>query len=150
MHLRKCHLLQHAHKICLGGIGRRLVDHFSRTPSRCRKKTTPMRSKPAVRPCNLPNHSHHNKTICGLSLPHEKTESRKNKNSSFKWVHSIHTGSINDSHSSNFYHKFISPYFQQRQSSSTLPYKPTKPDNSSISSLKGLTFETSAFLYELV
>ena len=35
-------------------------------------------SKPVARHFNLPNHSHHNMTICGLSLHHGNTESRKN------------------------------------------------------------------------
>ena len=37
------------------------------------------------------------------------------------------------------------PYFHQWQSSSTLSYKPTTPNNSSIRSGEGLTLETSAF-----
>ena len=36
-------------------------------------------SKPVARHFNLPNHSHHNMTICGLSLHHGNTESRKNR-----------------------------------------------------------------------
>ena len=34
-------------------------------------------SKPVARHFNLPNHSHHNMTICGLSLHQGNTESRK-------------------------------------------------------------------------
>ena len=34
--------------------------------------------KPVARHFNLPNHSHYNMTICGLSLHHGNTESRKN------------------------------------------------------------------------
>ena len=44
-----------------------------------------------------------------------------------------------------FIHKFMWPYFQQWQSSSTLWYKHTAPHNSSIRSDEGLTLETSAF-----
>ena len=34
-------------------------------------------SKPVARHFNLPNHSHHNMTICGLSFHQGNTESRK-------------------------------------------------------------------------
>jgi len=44
-----------------------------------------------------------------------------------------------------FIHKFISPYFHQWKSSSTLPSKPTTPLNSSTYSDKGLRLKTSAF-----
>ena len=40
-------------------------------------------SKPVARHFNLPNHSHHNMTICGLSLHHGNTESRKNLEQKF-------------------------------------------------------------------
>ena len=40
-------------------------------------------SKPVARYFNLPNHSHHNMTICGLSLHHGNTESRKNLEQKF-------------------------------------------------------------------
>ena len=57
---------------------------------------------------NLPDHSHHNMTICGLSLPHGNTELQKaakisNKNSLFNWVHSLHTELMNASHSANLF-----------------------------------------------
>ena len=39
----------------------------------------------------------------------------------------------------------MSPYFHQWQSSSTHPYKPTTPHNSSIRSNEELTLEKSAF-----
>ena len=34
-------------------------------------------SKPVARSCNLPNHSTHSMTVCGLSLHQENTENRK-------------------------------------------------------------------------
>ena len=40
-------------------------------------------SKTVARHFNLPNHSHHNMTICGLSLHHGNTESRKNLEQKF-------------------------------------------------------------------
>ena len=40
-------------------------------------------SKPVARHFNLPNHSHHNMTICGLSLHHGNTESCKNLEQKF-------------------------------------------------------------------
>ena len=40
-------------------------------------------SKPLARHFNLPNHSHHNKTFCRLSLHHGNTESRKNLEQKF-------------------------------------------------------------------
>ena len=39
--------------------------------------------KPVARHFNLPNHSHHNMTIYGLSLHHGNTESRKNLEQKF-------------------------------------------------------------------
>ena len=59
-------------------------------------------------------------TICGLSLHHWNTESRKNP--FFNWVHSLHTESMNASHSTNLFTNF-----HQWQRSSTLSYKPQQP-----------------------
>ena len=42
----------------------------------------------------------------------QKAAKLSNKNSSFNWVHSILTESMNASHSTNFFHKFMPPYFQ--------------------------------------
>ena len=78
---------------------------LSRTPTRRRKKRLRYPSKPVARYFNLPYHSNHNMTICGLSLHHGNAESRKtsNKNPSFNWVHFLHTGLINTSHSTNLF-----------------------------------------------
>ena len=50
-------------------------------------------------------HWQRNMTVCGVSLHHGNTESRENlhKNSSFNWVHSILTGSMHASHSTNLF-----------------------------------------------
>jgi len=40
-------------------------------------------SKPVACPLNVPNHSHYNTTICGLSLHHGNTESLKNLDQKF-------------------------------------------------------------------
>ena len=64
-------------------------------------------------------------------------EQRKPQNleqkKSFNWVYLILTGSMNASRSPSF-HEFMSPYFHQWQSSTTLPYKLTTPQNSSVRS----------------
>ena len=49
------------------------------------------------------NHSHHKMTICGLSLHHGNTESRKNLEQKFNWVHSLHTELMNASHSTSLF-----------------------------------------------
>ena len=91
-------------KIYIGETGRRLADRF-REHLRDVEKNDTDASKPVARHFNLPNHSHHNMTICGLSLHHGNTESRKNleKNLFFIWAHSIHTESMNASHSINLF-----------------------------------------------
>ena len=63
-------------KICIGEIGKRLADRFR---EHLREKKTKNRdaSKPVACHFNLSNHSHHNMTICGLSLHHGSKESRK-------------------------------------------------------------------------
>ena len=70
-------------KTYIGETGRRLADRFREYLRDVEKKGTAA-SKPAVRYFNLPNHSHHNMTICGLSLHlHGNTESRKNLEQKF-------------------------------------------------------------------
>ena len=64
-------------KIYIGETGRRLADRF-REHLRDVEKNNTDASKPVARYFNLPNHSHHNMAICGLSLHHGNTESRKN------------------------------------------------------------------------
>ena len=61
----------------LGETGRRLADRFREHPRDAEQNYTDV-SKPVARHFNLPNHSHHNMTIWGLSLHHGNTESRKN------------------------------------------------------------------------
>ena len=58
-------------------INKRLLDRF-REHLRDAEQNNTDASKPVARHFNLPNHSHHNMTICGLSLHHGNTESRKN------------------------------------------------------------------------
>ena len=110
-------------KIYIGETGRRLADRF-REHLRDVEKNNTDASKPVARHFNLLNHSHHNMTICGLSLHHGNTESRKslripftltyhpkniamekvsNKNSFFNWVHSFHMELMNASHSTNLF-----------------------------------------------
>ena len=64
-------------KIYIGETGRRLADRFREHLRDAEKNNTDV-SKPVARHFNLPNHSHHNMTIRGLSLHHGNTESRKN------------------------------------------------------------------------
>ena len=67
-------------KICIGKTGRRLADRFHERLRDVEKNDTDA-SQPVARHFNLPNHSYHNMTICGLSLHHRNTESRKNLSS---------------------------------------------------------------------
>ena len=69
-------------KIYIGETGRRLADRF-REHLRDVEKNNTDASKPVARHFNLPNHSHHNMTICGLSLHHGNTESRKHLEQKF-------------------------------------------------------------------
>ena len=91
-------------KIYIGETGGRLADRF-REHLRDVEKNNTDTSKPVARHFNLPNHSHHNMTICGLSLHHGNTERRKSleQNSFFNLVHSLHTELINASHSTNLF-----------------------------------------------
>ena len=63
-------------KIYIRETGRRLADRF-REHLRDAEQNNTDASKPVTRHFNLPNHSHHTMTICGLSLHHGNTESRK-------------------------------------------------------------------------
>ena len=120
MHLRKCHLLHNLHTM---QEDHRFLEHV-----RDEEKTTHV-SKPIVRHFNLSNHSHHNITICGLSLNHGNTESRKNLEQKFFFQLGTlyHTESMN-----------------QWQSSST-HIKANNTLNSSIRSDKGLNARNVAF-----
>ena len=110
------------------------------------KKNDTDMSKPVARHFNIPNHSHHNMTICGLSTTPREHRAAKisNKNSSFNWVRSKHTGSMKVSHSTNLFSSSCH-LISTRHSSSTLPYELARPHNSSIRSDEGLTLETAAF-----
>ena len=76
-----------------------------RAPTRRRKKNNTDASKPVAQHFNLPNLSHHNMTISGLSLHHGNTEIRKNLEQKLIFqlcsVHSVHTELMNASHSPN-------------------------------------------------
>ena len=65
-------------QIYIGETGRRLADRFREHLQDVEKNDTDA-SKPVARHFNLPNHSHHNKTICGLSLHHGNTEESRTK-----------------------------------------------------------------------
>ena len=69
-------------KVYIGETGRRLADRF-REHLRDAEQNNTDAFKPDARHFNLPNHSHHNMTICGLSLHHGNTESRKNLEQKF-------------------------------------------------------------------
>ena len=69
-------------KIYIGETGRRRADCF-REHLRDAEQNNTDASKPVARHFNLLNHSHHNMTICGLSLHHGNTESRKNLEQKF-------------------------------------------------------------------
>ena len=60
-------------KIYIGETGRKQTDRF-REHLRDAEQNNTNASKPVVRHFNLPNHSHHNMTICRLSLHHGNTE----------------------------------------------------------------------------
>ena len=64
-------------KISMGQSRRRLADRF-REHLRDAEENDTDASKPVAPYFNLPNQSHHNTTICGLSLHHGNTRSRKN------------------------------------------------------------------------
>ena len=63
-------------KIYIAVTGRRLADRV-REHLRDAEQNNTDAPKPVARHFNLPNHSQHNMTICGLSLHHGNTESRK-------------------------------------------------------------------------
>ena len=66
----------------IGETGRRLADRFG---ERFGEQNNTDGSKPVARHFILPNHSHHNMTICGLSLHHGNTESRQNLEQKFNF-----------------------------------------------------------------
>ena len=116
-------------KTYTGETGRRLANHFREHLRDVKKRNDTDASKPVPRHFSLPNHSHHNMTICGLSLHHGNTESRKNlKKKIIFQLSTLHPREIIERLS---YHKFIDkfmlPYFHQWQSSFTPAYKPTTP-----------------------
>ena len=121
-------------KIYIGETGRRLANRL-REHLRDVEQNNTDASKPVARHFNLPNHSHHNMTICGLSLHHGNTESRKNleQNFIFNWVHFLDTELMNASHPTNLFTNF-----KQWQSSSTLSYKPQHLTISLFALTKGL------------
>ena len=106
MHLHECHLLHnmHAKQKHACETGRRLADRF-REHLRDVEKKQHRRVQISRAPFNLPNHSHHNVTICEVTLHHENTEGCKSfeQNSFFNWVHSLHTELMNTSHSTNLF-----------------------------------------------
>ena len=87
-------------KIYIGETGRRL--------SRCKKKRHRCVKTNCV-PFNLPYNSRHSNTptttVCALSYTTgtQKAAKISNKNSSFNLVHSLHTGLVSASHSTNLF-----------------------------------------------
>ena len=69
-------------KFYIGETGRRLADRF-REHLRDVENIDTDASKPVARHFNLPKHSHHKMTICGLFLHHGNTESGKNLEQKF-------------------------------------------------------------------
>ena len=66
-------------KIYIGETGRRLTDRF-REHLRDAEQNNTDASKPVARHFNLPNHSHHDMTICGLSpTPREHRKPQKSR-----------------------------------------------------------------------
>ena len=83
-------------KIYIGETGRKLADRFCERLRDVEKNDTDA-SKPVARHFNLPNHSHHNMTICALSLHHGNIESRKNLEQKFIFqLGTLSTHGIND------------------------------------------------------
>ena len=75
-------------------------------------------------------HCQHNMTIFGLSLHHWNTETLKNLEQKFFELGTLYPHGISERLSFHqFIHKFMSLYFHQWQSSSTLPYKPGRREN---------------------
>ena len=68
--------------IYIGQKGRRMADCFCEHLRDVEKNDTNA-SKTVARHFNLPNHSHLNMSICGLSLHHGNTENRKNLEQKF-------------------------------------------------------------------
>ena len=91
-------------KIYIGEIGRRLADRF-REHRRDVEKNNTDASKPVAHHFNLPNHSHHNMTICGLSLHHGNTESRKSLKQ--KFIFQLRTLSPHGINERLSFHKFM-------------------------------------------
>ena len=69
-------------RIYIGETGRRLADRFREQQREVEKNNTDA-SKPVACHFYLPNPSHHNMTICGLSLHHGNTATRKNLEQKF-------------------------------------------------------------------
>jgi len=121
----------------------------SRTPTRWRKKNDTDASKPVGRHLNLPNHSHHNTTICGPSPHHGNTDGRKNLEQRFiLQPGTLPPYRINGRLSFHLsIQKFMSPNFPQWQRSSTInlqhhtipPFAPTKGQRSKRQPSKSLT-----------
>ena len=93
-------------KIYKSETGRKLVDRFCVHLQDAEKKNNTDASKKVECHFNLPNHSHHNMTNCGLSLHDRNTESHKNPEQ--KLFYQLDTlypcGSLNDSNSTNNYY----------------------------------------------
>ena len=119
MHLRKSHhciTCTLCKKSCTDQSRRRLADRF-RNHLRDAEENDTDASKPVARYFNLPNQSHHNTTICGMSLHHGNTESRKNLGQKFIFqLGTLYPQRIKlRLYFFYFIHKFMSPYFHQRQ-----------------------------------
>ena len=88
-------------KLYIGETGRRLGDRF-REHLRDVEKDDKDASKPVARHFNLPNHSKEHMSICGLSLHHGTTDSRKNLEQRFIFqIGTVNPHGINERFSFN-------------------------------------------------
>ena len=86
-------------------------------------------------------------TICGLSLHHGETESRKNLEQKFIFqLGTLYPHVINEHLFPLIYAQIHVTIFPPMAKLLHAPYKAAIPHNSSIRSDEGLTLETSAFI----
>ena len=120
IHCITCNLCK---KIYIGETGRRLVDRFREHQRDVEKNDTDL-WKPVGRHFNLPNYSHHNMTVCGLSLNGGNTERRKNLEEKFIFqLGSLYLHGINECLS------FVNSCYHISTNGKAPPYpqKPTTP-----------------------
>ena len=132
IHLQKWHLsitCLLCKKIYIGKTGRRLVDRFCEHLQDAEKT-----SKPVACHFNLPNHSHHNTTNCGLSLHYRNTESCKNFEQKFFFqMDTLYPHGINERLSLHlFIQKFMSSYNDISTNGKAPPHSHKNPQHPTI------------------